>query len=546
METANPLTSKKRTAFYFWLAWLAITVLYVLLRINAVNIPLDRDEGIFGYSGQVILDGGLPYRDVFEHKPPLVFYLNALALLIVPASAAGIHTFLHVYNFLTLITLFLASATYTKSATAGFWVAFVYAVFSSIPTIQGFTASTEMFLLFPLALSLLFAVLASRNKRLYFLAISGACSALAFFTKPSAAMMIFFIFSYLTLAHVDMLRKQQITHRNIAIAVLIWGGGFIGVSLCITSYFYYHDILNDFFYWSFIHSYLYAKGYTLSLTSPEIYSAVIEIVQGNFPLMIVALLGNLVVVFKKNVKGYFTLGFLLFSFLATIPGASFRHYFAQLAPAVSIAGGLGFFFIANRVRETTFRIVASVVFGVAVIAAPVLVHSGYYITKTSDQFSRDFFGYDPFPESEDLAKYLSERTTIEDTIFILGSEAQILVLSQRKSATSFALIYPLFSSFPRYMEFQHKVWEEVLTNMPKYIITVNPRNLSSFLWDGKADLWIWRKCTELLRTKYSLEAVVTKEVPKGSLLFVSEIKKLRNKDKGSSILMYVFKKRVRT
>jgi hypothetical protein len=77
---------------------------------------------------------------------------------------------------------------------------------------------------------------------------------------------------------------------------------------------------------------------------------------------------------------------------------------------------------------------------VAVIAAPVLFHSGYYITKTSDQFSRDFFGYDPFPESVDLAKYLSERTTIEDTIFILGSEAQLLVLSQRKSATSFALI----------------------------------------------------------------------------------------------------------
>jgi hypothetical protein len=69
---------------------------------------------------------------------------------------------------------------------------------------------------------------------------------------------------------------------------------------------------------------------------------VLEIAKTNFPLILVALLGNLIAVFKKNVRGYFALGFLLFSFLATVPGPAYRHYFAQLAIAVAIAGGIGF------------------------------------------------------------------------------------------------------------------------------------------------------------------------------------------------------------
>ncbi|MFH1361666.1 MAG: hypothetical protein ABIH69_03330, partial [bacterium] len=53
----------------FWLAVSLIVVVYILLRINIVGIPLDRDEGLFAYAGQVILRGGLPYLDVLEMKP---------------------------------------------------------------------------------------------------------------------------------------------------------------------------------------------------------------------------------------------------------------------------------------------------------------------------------------------------------------------------------------------------------------------------------------------------------------------------------------------
>ncbi len=42
------------------------------------------------YIGSRILNGELPYREIWDHKPPVVFYLNALGLLIKNNSGWGI------------------------------------------------------------------------------------------------------------------------------------------------------------------------------------------------------------------------------------------------------------------------------------------------------------------------------------------------------------------------------------------------------------------------------------------------------------------------
>ncbi|HEV3326083.1 MAG TPA: hypothetical protein VG052_10775, partial [Puia sp.] len=55
--------------------------LLTLLYCPPVDIPLD-DKEVFRYAGRVILKGGIPYRDFFDHKPPLIFFLNSLGLLL--------------------------------------------------------------------------------------------------------------------------------------------------------------------------------------------------------------------------------------------------------------------------------------------------------------------------------------------------------------------------------------------------------------------------------------------------------------------------------
>ena len=64
--------------------------------------PLGTDQGVFLYTGNEILIGSIPYRDVWDHKPPVIFYINALGLLIAGGSQWGVWA-------LEVLSLYLAA-----------------------------------------------------------------------------------------------------------------------------------------------------------------------------------------------------------------------------------------------------------------------------------------------------------------------------------------------------------------------------------------------------------------------------------------------------
>jgi 4-amino-4-deoxy-L-arabinose transferase-like glycosyltransferase len=61
-------------------------ILVASLALSLVYIPnynpSSADKEIYRYIGRVIERGGVPYRDVFDHKPPLIFFLNYAAILL--------------------------------------------------------------------------------------------------------------------------------------------------------------------------------------------------------------------------------------------------------------------------------------------------------------------------------------------------------------------------------------------------------------------------------------------------------------------------------
>lgn len=63
-----------------WFA-LAASLLLSMMYLPAYNF-VSGDKEIYRYIGRVILKGGVPYRDVFDHKPPLIYFLNAAEILL--------------------------------------------------------------------------------------------------------------------------------------------------------------------------------------------------------------------------------------------------------------------------------------------------------------------------------------------------------------------------------------------------------------------------------------------------------------------------------
>jgi Dolichyl-phosphate-mannose-protein mannosyltransferase len=488
-----------------WIAiacFAAIAVTYVVLRIPGLGVPLDRDEGAFGYIGQLINHGGLPYRDALDHKPPVAFYINAFALLLVPATEWGIHTFLLIYNFLTLICIFYIAKLYFESLRAGLWCAFAYAVFSASPAIQGFTASTEMWSLLPVSLSLLLAIRGIRQHSYLTLFASGVVGALACWTKQTAGTSVFFVFLWISTQAWRGAGKP----RRIA-GPIAWLAGAVALSSGIAAYFYAHGIFHEFVYWCFTYDLTYTSQALTGINTDLWQSQLMELAGGAFPLLAAAAVVVVWSIKRKREHAYFILGFLILSFLGTIPGFVYRHYFAQPAPAIALAGGYGFFVLLENFRTPKSRMLAGVFCGLAIIAAAAIGDRQYFLERDPNLISRLYYGPNPFPESKSLGAYIAQTTRPDDRIFVVGSEPQILFYAQRRSASAFVMIYPLLSSHPRYREFQTQMLAEIENNPPRKILgMVNiPYSLG---WDQAADLDVIHKLESISQEHYAVDRVM--------------------------------------
>jgi hypothetical protein len=68
-----------------------LVALIALFPISPLNMPfVRRDAGVFLYTGSRILSGYIPYKDIWDNKPPVIFYINALGLAISDGSKWGV------------------------------------------------------------------------------------------------------------------------------------------------------------------------------------------------------------------------------------------------------------------------------------------------------------------------------------------------------------------------------------------------------------------------------------------------------------------------
>jgi len=529
---------KQPGKIYIWGGWILILAVYVLLRANLLDIPLDRDEGNFGYTGQVILDGGIPYRDVYDHKPPVTSYLYAIALLFVPPTPAGIHIFLHVYTFLTLIGVFLLGAIYADDYETGLWSALIFAVFSSLPSIQGFTASSEMFMLLPTVLSLLCAVLALRKDGIPLLLLSGVLAAVACWTKQSGIFMSTFIALYVGVSYLGRCLRGRQPYRRLVAALSVWVAGFVGVSLLITLYYVHKGVLDEFIYWTFIHGYYYSKAVSPKLSLVGVRLA--EVFRGNWALEILILVFLAYGLYEKKASAWFALILLAFSVASTIPGYAYPHYFAQLAPAAAVAGGLAVAFMAEKTKQRCHQGTFILIAALLLAGLPVSTQADYYFNRSGNAFAHQYFGENPFPESLKIADYIAKKSDKDATVFIAGSEPQILLYSRRKSATAYVMVYPLMWSFPRYMEFQQRAWNQIKTSVPEFIVFVDLQ--TSQLWDGKAKLWWYQMVDREISTHYHLSAIMTVATPVGRLMSRTDTAGLAEVVKKKRFPIYIYRR----
>ena len=87
--------------------------------------------------------------------------------------------------------------------------------------------------------------------------------------------------------------------------------------------------------------------------------------------------------------------------------------------------------------------------------------------------SRMLFSFNPFPESLEIARFISEHSRESDTVAIFGSEPQIYFYAHRRSATPFILVYEMMKPHEYARSMQAEMIEALEKARPRYLVYVN-------------------------------------------------------------------------
>jgi hypothetical protein len=443
------------------------------LRVHLLDAPLERDEGEYAYTGQLILQGYLPYAKVYNLKMPGIYGAYALIMAIFGQTPTGIHLGLLLVNLATCICLFYLGRRLLDPIT-GVVAGASFAVLAAGQSVQGVFANAEHFVLLPAVAGILLLLRAGDSRRSLTLFLSGLLFGLALMMKQQGAAFIPFALGYLIY---QGRRPQPSRLKPILTNMLVFLAGAVLPWALTCLFFLAAGIFARFWFWTFT----YARAYAALVSPAEGWRILIKIlgpVAAAAPLLwglggwgLLSLLID-----PEAQKRSFVLGTLvIFSFLAVIPGLYFRpHYFLLALPAVSLVIGVGVSALGRflaRVSPWAGKIVPVAVILLALLSA--IYHQRLFLFRVDPaQASRLAYGFNPFPESPKIARYLKERTAKEDTLAVIGSEPQIYFYAQRRGATGYIYTYPLMEPHPYAVSMQEEMIREIEASRPAYLVFV--------------------------------------------------------------------------
>ena len=456
-------------------AWIFLAVivfgLVIAIRIRLLGIPLERDEGEYAYSGQLMLQGIPPYKLAYNMKFPGIYAAYALIMAIFGQTIVGIHLGLLLVNAATILLIFLLGRRLINSI-AGIAAAMTYAVLSVSPSVLGLAAHAEHFVMLPALGGMLLLLNESDRRNFERLFVSGLLFGTSLLMKQPAVFLVLFGAFYLL--YNDLRRKRG--WKGIVLQNLTFDLAAIVPFGMACLFLWQAGVFDKFWFWTIDYARQYGSLIPLG-DAPKVFGdAITEVTDPGWLLWMLAGLGLVAWVWNERTqaKTVFLLALLLFSFLALSAGFYFReHYFVFILPAVSLFAGIAVSAmcdLADR-RGSLIRFAPFLLLCV-VLSQPMLAARKFYFEIPPVEASHIFYGGNPFPESVRVAEYLRDHTDVGDTIAVLGSEPQIYFYSKRHSATGYIYTYGLMEPQFYARPMQEEMIRQIESARPKYLISI--------------------------------------------------------------------------
>lgn len=424
----------KKLPPWVWAALAALAVWHAALKRPGMALPLIIDEGEYSYQARLLSEGGLPYRDAYSPKPPMIFFLyrTAYALSCDPAAPRRLAL---AAEWATL-ALLLAASPAAWSWAARLAAPAAFAALSAYPAGSlGFAANTELFVAAFLTLAACALRRAWESQRPARWAwLSGAAAGAALMTKPTCL--------WTTAAFAALLAWQGRGPRLNRLAAYAAGGAL--APLAFVFYFAARGGLALFWEDAVRHNMDYARvalatGAWQSQLEWLARTVAPVLLKGSWPACVLAGFGLWGVQAKTGTRD----AVLIVAWLATgLAGLTaglffFPHYFLQVLPAVCLAGGLGVERLCSRRRWL------GPVLSAALAVYPAAAAARAFFVDPPEVLAKGLLYPNPLYESVAAADYIRTHSSAEDSIYVFGSEPQIYVYAGRRCATEHITVLPL-------------------------------------------------------------------------------------------------------
>ena len=458
--------------------------------------PLDhmpgRDNGVFLYGGQQLLAGKTPYLDFWDHKGPLIYFIDALGLLIGKGSRWGV--WIVEFTFLALTTVKIyQTARIQWSKTAGI-VAVIYWAYTlgQVGHYKYFSDSnyTETYSLLFNIMAVYLWLQASKFKHPnwgYF--AIGVSTGLSLLLRPNN---IGIQISIVLVELIAAISKREI--KDFAKKISFLALGVFSILAVFIAWFISRNALSALMDAVLNYNVYYAqknqvKGFTTSY---------IELVSGGFnklgwfPFIGYGILLLLWISRQLKQKTFNTshdnifiliilIGLPLETILSSISGRVFYHYIMIWTPYLALLAGA----LANEVFLQTAKapplnkISPAIVLTITLaylftVNIPVL--EGY--ARLGNRFL--FHNNESLEAQNAIVKYVNDVTQPGDTVLVWGNDVWINFLTDRASPAKYSYQFPLF--MPGYTT-EEKVLDflAVLQFAPPVLIVESPTDTAEML-----------------------------------------------------------------
>lgn len=423
------------------------------------NMFPDTDSAVFQVMGKGMIENKILYKDLFDHKGPVIYIINAIALLI--SDKYGLFIIEVIIAYLGTIFIY-KTARIMLNKYFSMIMSIIY-VFISFKYFYGGNFTEEYAITFiSIAMYYIIKIIHSKeNNKLSWIMI-GTTFAITFLIKPTYCS-IWAVFGVVQL--ICSIKDKKIKELIKAIGYMLFGILIIAIPIII--YLVVNGAIDSFIDAYFLMNIKYSKS--------TIFQKIKGLLQLFFVYkydmyLVIMIISNFIMLISKKInkrtKVFATLFFIISTILTGWSPTAYVHYLIQLVPCFTLEIIIATYIVNKTIKEKdlmNYKIIKELPLKFISIIITICIMTLISIELVSfSNFMKNRNLY--YEKIRNFSNEIKENIKVEDKILVLGNKSYYYLLFDKIPDCKYFFQFPI-------IHYDLKIKDEI----EKYIIEKQPK-----------------------------------------------------------------------